>query len=123
MENKNEKQWYNKDPKEQESLRHLWESIGSEIMEKFFPRNLEGPEKSFLQTTKSLKIVELISPAEKDQPYKSFVFVLSSLLTFKSYTDQIQSLMALGLIMSLFVLFGFWFCSHQLYSFSDIQEK
>lgn len=43
----------------------MWESIGSEIMEKDFPRNLEDPEKSFLQTSKSLKIVELISPAEK----------------------------------------------------------
>lgn len=86
-ENKNGRQCYTKDPKAQEGLRDLWESIASEIMEKYSPRNLERPEKCLLEPSKSLKVVELISPEGKDQPYKSFVFVLSSLLTFKSYTQ------------------------------------
>lgn len=59
-------------------------------MEKDFSRSLERPEKSLLQSRKSLKVLGLISPGEKTNPIKvlkSFVFVLSSLLTFKSYTQ------------------------------------
>lgn len=84
-----------------------WESIASEVMEKDFSRSLERPEKSLLQSSKSLKVLGLISPGGKTNPIKvlkSFVFVLSSLLTFKSYT-QIK-----------FSLWLFWVPSHFWFS-------